>query len=262
MHAIYRNAGCPGTRKISSTAAEVDFVRDAISHQAAANILNGKSFPAWLRLEAMAAALLTLGRSESIKAELERFRPLWVAAHYSEEGSEPPIVGILDDALNRPWPGHQPGSSPKAPNPAPLVGPEPETASTVQTQPQEDSANESTAGPDAAEDKGPTAQGVRVILESTAWSGPEMFSVKSVAGKLIVSLNTTHPMGKSIAKAMGRDEETSRVLSLLLLSWARMEDEIPFMKQRSRVEDTRRDWSRYAGMFMETANQAERSEDP
>ncbi|MFI8308481.1 hypothetical protein ACIF80_34805 [Streptomyces sp. NPDC085927] len=227
-----------------------------------ANILKGKSFPAWLRLEAMAAALLTLGRSESVKAELERFRPLWVAAHYGENGSEPPLVGILDDALNRPWPGHQSDSSPKAPTPAPLVAPESESATSVRPQPQEDPADEATAGPDPVEDEDSTYQGVSAMLLFSAWTGPEMFSVKSVSGKLVVSLNTTHPMGKSIVEAMERDEETSQVLSLLLLSWARMEDEIPFMKQRSRVEDMRRDWSRYAGSFMEMANQAKWGEEP
>lgn len=94
------------------------------------------------------------------------------------------------------------------------------------------------------------------VFMEAAWPGPEMFSVKHTRNGLVVTLNVAHPMGESIAEAMERDEETSRTLWMLLFSWARMEDEIPFAKQRLRTEELRRDWSRYAGLFMKAADEA------
>lgn len=258
VHEVYRNGGCPGTRKISATAREASFAADVISHQAVANVLHGKSFPVWVKLQALVAALLILGRSESIKPELERFRALWVDAHYVETGSEPPLVRVVDESMHRPRPGRQPDPLAEASTPSGSTAPEPEVPLAAQSVPEGDVASTSAPAPTVSSgDDSSTDHGFGAVFMEAAWPGPEMFSVKHTRNGLVVTLNVAHPMGASIAEAMERDEETSRTLWMLLLSWARMEDEIPFAKKRLRVEELRRDWSRYAGLFMERANEAE-----
>ncbi|MFC7985128.1 hypothetical protein [Streptomyces sp. NPDC057336] len=254
----YQKAGCPGTRKISAAAAEASFAADMISHQAVANILNGKSFPVWVKLQALVAALLILGRSESIKPELERFRDLWVDAHYGETASEPPIVPVLDELLNRSQPGRRAGPTAEAPRPPEPLVVEPEKAAAAQPVRDGDVSDAPATAPGSSSDDSRSAeQEFRAVFMESAWPGPDMFSIEHIAGRLIVKLNVAHPMGASIAEAMERDEETSRMLWLLLFSWARMEDEIPSARQRARAEDMRRDWSRYAGLFMDPTDETD-----
>ncbi|NGO45106.1 hypothetical protein [Streptomyces ureilyticus] len=257
VHDIYRKAGCPGTRRISSTAAEATFAADVISHQAVANILNGKSFPIWVKLQAMMAALLIIGRSESINTELERFRSLWVDAHYGESGFEAPIVPVVDESLNHLWSGNPPPPAAETPKSLSPSAPDLEATSTAESDPEWDAPDTSAAAPESSSNDGQNSEeeDFGAVFATAAWTGPDMFSVKRIGGRVILSLNIAHPMGNAIAEAVERDEETARTLWLLLFSWVRMEDEIPSASQRSRVEDMRRDWSRYAGLFIGAANE-------
>lgn len=257
VHALYRNAGCPSTRRISSLVDKMDSARDVISHQAVANILNGRSFPAWPKVEVLVAALLFLVNSELAKFEMDRIRDLWLSAHYEEEGFAP-SVGIFG--------GTSSASSPTRPVSAEeddlllkatsfstsQFGGSLKEESESECAPDEGVADDT---PSAEEGNDPTGEEIRVRFVSSNTPGPAMFSIDLMAGMLQVVVNNQHPLGASITRLMDRgDDEASRVVKLLLISWARMEDEIPSDRARSKVSDVRNDWGRYARLLEEPAD--------
>jgi hypothetical protein len=88
------------------------------------------------------------------------------------------------------------------------------------------------------------------------------FAVKSKAGSLIVLINTLHPAynhlievldqdtdGVSIENLQQRLHRASDGLKLLLLAWARYEDNLDG-KRREVAEDARTDWGRIARRFL------------
>ncbi len=96
-------------------------------------------------------------------------------------------------------------------------------------------------------------------FESTAF-----FSVERNGGVLVVKLNTTHPVYRHLVEALERDassasEEDLREsltaardgLRLLLMAWARYEDEASGMKE-DRLKDVRQEWGRIARDFLRT----------
>ena len=100
---------------------------------------------------------------------------------------------------------------------------------------------------------------VEAEFESSAF-----FSVKSKGGKIIVSLNTSHPAYDKLVEVL--DESTDGVsqeeleqrlknasdgLKLLLMAWARYEDEQPDGKLKTVVQESRQDWGRIARQFLQ-----------
>ncbi len=96
-------------------------------------------------------------------------------------------------------------------------------------------------------------------LETSAF-----FSVKPRGGAIIVTLNTSHPAYEKLVEVMEKDvdnvdADTLRTrlsnslegLKLLLMAWARYEDEQPDGKRRLAAQDTRVDWGRIARQFLE-----------
>ncbi|MBD2312298.1 ATP-binding protein [Desertifilum sp. FACHB-1129] len=90
------------------------------------------------------------------------------------------------------------------------------------------------------------------------------FSVKPRGGAIIVTLNTSHPAYKNLVEVLeeeveGVDVETLRDrltnslegLKLLLMAWARYEDEQPDGKRKQAAQDARVDWGRIARRFLE-----------
>ncbi len=90
------------------------------------------------------------------------------------------------------------------------------------------------------------------------------FSVKPRGGAIIVTLNTNHPAYEKLVEVMEKDldnidAETLRTrltnslegLKLLLMAWARYEDEQPDGKRRQAAQDTRVDWGRIARQFLD-----------
>ncbi|NYV73730.1 hypothetical protein [Streptomyces sp. UH6] len=211
---------------------KMDSAKDVISHQAVANILHGKNFPAWPKIEVLVAALLFLSDSVADRSQMDRIRDLWLAAHYEEEEGVAPSVEIIR---------HEPS---------------PETDSSNTRSPEEsrgkDSDSENVTDEEVSDiptgDGGPDAayEEMHVRFITGASSGPAMFSLDFLAGMLQVTVNSQHPLGSSIARTMERDDEASRLVKLMLISWARMEDEIPTERVRNRVADIRNDWGRYA----------------
>jgi len=93
---------------------------------------------------------------------------------------------------------------------------------------------------------------------------PAFFSVKPRGGAIIVTLNTRHPAYENLVEILeedvdGVDAETLRArltnslsgLKLLLMAWARYEDEQPDGRRRQAAEDSRADWGRIARQFLE-----------
>lgn len=90
------------------------------------------------------------------------------------------------------------------------------------------------------------------------------FSVKLRAGAIAVTLNTNHPAYDNLVEILEEDVENvdtqtlrSRLtnslkgLKLLLMAWARYEDEQPDGKRRQIAQDIRVDWGRIARQFLE-----------
>ncbi|MFF4520549.1 hypothetical protein [Streptomyces bluensis] len=217
----------------------MDSAKDVISHQAVANILNGKNFPAWSKVQVMTAALLHFANIniDAAKPEIAAIRELWLAAHYEEQGAAPQVSLLSETASDA---GGQTGvSSLLKTDFYPLTSSF--DAETVEAQRMKDSASD-----EESRNTYPHEElFVRFISQPSP--GPGMFSIDFLAGMLQVVVNTEHPMGASILHIMENgDERSSRLMKNLLVSWARMEDEIPSRKDRNSVAMIRNDWGRYA----------------
>ncbi len=104
-------------------------------------------------------------------------------------------------------------------------------------------------------------QFVTANMESKAF-----FSVSPVGGKIIIKLNTNHPAYYQFVEVLddeiNDDIEIETLISrlntakngmkLLLMAWARYEDEQPDGRIKNQVKDARMDWGRMAGEFMST----------
>ncbi|MGW6310552.1 hypothetical protein [Streptomyces niveus] len=241
LQVLYRQAGFPSTREISKAVERSAFARDAMSHQTVANVLAGRCVPRWLKVEALVDALLILARRETEMPEIERFRSLWLALHstsgeYQESTSE-----------SSPDPSHATGQGHVRGVGTPVEGQSEEIGSPGE-QPEPRTGH--VLADVAAQGEG----SIRTRLVAAGWDGPEMFEVSFIAGVCKVELNLRHPMGKEIWKIMDReDDEASTVLALLIISWARMEDEMPSARVRERIKAARIDWGRYARLYVEQA---------
>ena len=90
------------------------------------------------------------------------------------------------------------------------------------------------------------------------------FSVDPKPGTIIITLNTIHPAYKNLVEVLEEEVEgvdpeilSSRLtnslegLKLLLMAWARYEDEQPLGKLRNKAQEARFDWGRVARQFLE-----------
>jgi hypothetical protein len=113
------------------------------------------------------------------------------------------------------------------------------------------------------------AQAVRnslkyVFVEAPSES-PAFFSVQPRGGAIIITLNTTHPAYGRLVDVLEKEssaqtdvaelsERLNRALDglkLLLMAWARYEDEQPDGALRQRTQDARLDWGRIARGFLQ-----------
>lgn len=92
---------------------------------------------------------------------------------------------------------------------------------------------------------------------------PSFFSVRQKGGSIIVSLNTNHPAYDNLVEVLRDDTESSddselreRLmkasdgLKLVLMAWARYEDEQPDGLRRENAQEARLDWGRIARQFL------------
>lgn len=100
------------------------------------------------------------------------------------------------------------------------------------------------------------------IIESSV-NSPAFFDVKPRGGAVIISLNVDHPAYEHLVELLqsdvdGADENDLRTrllrarngLELLLMAWARYEDEQPDGPLREKAQDARWDWGRLAREFL------------
>jgi hypothetical protein len=89
------------------------------------------------------------------------------------------------------------------------------------------------------------------------------FTVKSRGGKILITLNINHPAYQNLVEVLdkefeGEDEDelkfrlinASEGLKLLLMAWARYEDEQPDGARKNSAQDARMDWGRVAKDFL------------
>ncbi len=100
---------------------------------------------------------------------------------------------------------------------------------------------------------------VEADIESQAF-----FTTKSRGGKILISLNTNHPAYQKLVEVLEQSTESADLeelqnrlsnasdgLKLLLMAWARYEDERPDGKLKSQTQDARQEWGRIARDFLD-----------
>lgn len=106
--------------------------------------------------------------------------------------------------------------------------------------------------------------GLKYIFNEAYLDSPAFFSVKPRGGTIIVTLNTNHPACKNLVEILEENVEEDDIdtlksrlskslsgLKLLLMAWARYEDELPEGKRRNNAQETRNDWGVMARRFLE-----------
>jgi len=107
--------------------------------------------------------------------------------------------------------------------------------------------------------------GLKYIFAEAPIDSPAFFSVKPKGGAIIVTLNTDHSAYRNLVEILEEDVDKADMdtlrsrlinslegLKLLLMAWARYEDEQPDGKRKSDAQNTRIDWGKIARQFLET----------
>ena len=108
-------------------------------------------------------------------------------------------------------------------------------------------------------------QGIKYAFAATDLEGSNFFTIKAVAGEIIIKLNINHPAYENLIEVLeespGENLDTKQLLSrlhkanyglkLLLMSWARFEDEAFPPKKKTGIQDIRFEWGQYAAQFLE-----------
>jgi hypothetical protein len=108
--------------------------------------------------------------------------------------------------------------------------------------------------------------GIKYTFAEAALEGRPFFTVRPVAGEIVIKININHPAYKNLVEVLEEDVEedltelelrdrlvrANRGLKLLLMAWARFEDEQPTDVQRQRIQDIRTDWGRVAYRFLQS----------
>jgi hypothetical protein len=106
--------------------------------------------------------------------------------------------------------------------------------------------------------------GIKYTFAEADLEGRAFFTVKPVAGEIVIKLNVRHPAYANLVEVLEQDVEeeldesalrhrlqsANRGLKLLLMAWARYEDEQPNEERREQIQDIRTDWGRVAANFL------------
>lgn len=108
------------------------------------------------------------------------------------------------------------------------------------------------------------SNGLKYVFAEADLETPAFFSVKQRGGTIVITLNTSHPAYPRLVDLLEKETETPRAedyperlgkaldgLKLLLMAWARYEDEQPDGILRTRSQESRIDWGRIARQFLE-----------
>ncbi len=107
---------------------------------------------------------------------------------------------------------------------------------------------------------------LKYVFAEASLDSPAFFSVQPRGGTLIITLNTRHPAYSRLVDVLERDKKDQTVqsledrlnnalngLKLLLMAWARYEDEQDAVR-REDAQDARVDWGRIARRFLERSD--------
>lgn len=110
--------------------------------------------------------------------------------------------------------------------------------------------------------------GLKFDFVNTRFESPAFFSIERRGGVVLVKLNTTHPAYRHLVEALEgstaeasegelrrRLEDARDGLRLLLMAWARFEDEASGIKEE-RLKDVRVDWGRMARDFLRSGDES------
>lgn len=106
--------------------------------------------------------------------------------------------------------------------------------------------------------------GIKYTFTEGELEGRSFFTVKPVAGEIVIKINMSHPAYENLVEVLeeevdeeaGREELVGRLqrankgLKLLLMAWARYEDEEQINERRELLQDVRTDWGRVAARFL------------
>ena len=102
---------------------------------------------------------------------------------------------------------------------------------------------------------------IKYLFQESEISSPAIFDVRSKAGTIIVLINSKHPASRDLFELLEKESETEeseskelQALKLLLMAWARMEDEAGDTL-REKLTDIRIDWGRLAREFLNVADE-------
>jgi len=103
---------------------------------------------------------------------------------------------------------------------------------------------------------------LKYLFAETALETDAFFVVKPKGGVINILINTKHPAYEHLVEVVEKEIEddveelkerlnkAARGLKLLLMAWARYEDELPDGKLKETAQDTRKDWGRVARGFL------------
>ncbi len=107
------------------------------------------------------------------------------------------------------------------------------------------------------------SNGLKYVFAEADLETPSFFSVKQRGGAIVITLNTNHAAYPRLVEVLedevnGDDSEVLKDrlsnalvgLKLLLMAWARYEDEQPDGSRRQQAQDARMDWGRIARQFL------------
>jgi hypothetical protein len=108
------------------------------------------------------------------------------------------------------------------------------------------------------------SSGIKYTFAEAALEGTSFFTVRPVAGEIVIKININHPAYRNLVEVLEEDVEEQlsgqelrdrllkahRGLKLLLMAWARYEDEQPSDRKREDIQDVRTDWGRVAARFL------------
>ena len=105
--------------------------------------------------------------------------------------------------------------------------------------------------------------GLKYVFSRADLDTAGFFSVRSPGGAMVITLNTNHPAYQNLLEVLEngqaetdpaalrrRLESASDGLKLLLMAWARYEDEQPTASAKQNAKDARNDWGRIARDFL------------
>ncbi|HEV8562921.1 MAG TPA: FxSxx-COOH system tetratricopeptide repeat protein [Actinophytocola sp.] len=103
LHDLYRAAGMPSMRMISTAIRQRNDLPDTVSHETVGQMLRGEAVPGWIKLECVVRQLAALAiHRPDVESEVKRFHELWLPAFSGTPGAPSPAVAAPPHALVEP----------------------------------------------------------------------------------------------------------------------------------------------------------------